>query len=145
MFKYQSETFVNIRNKKLVSVKDFKDEEAQPIWAIDNKGNAGQRWRVVYVDNMGDQAYDKKGQRDNEFGFLALEVFYLRSRLPMQRVVECVGANNAVIKKWYKNRKAQQWRFDPVSKTVRNMNWTSYVFSQEGANLRCRSMTSRWF
>jgi hypothetical protein len=61
MFKYQGETFVNIRNKKLVSVKDFKDEEAQPIWAIDNKGNAGQRWRVVYVDKMGDQAYDKKG------------------------------------------------------------------------------------
>jgi hypothetical protein len=33
--------------------------------------------------------------------------FYFRSRLPMQRVAECVGANNIVLKKWAKNRKAQ--------------------------------------
>jgi hypothetical protein len=37
---------------------------------------------------------------------LSLEPFYLRSKLPMQRVAECVGANNIVLKKWYKNRKA---------------------------------------
>jgi hypothetical protein len=112
---------------------------------MNNQNHPGQRWRIVYTDAMGDQAYDKKGTLDNDFGFVALEPFYLRSRLPMERVVECAGASNSVIKKWYKNRKAQQWRFDPVSKTVRNMNWTSYVFSMEGANLRCRSMNSRWF
>jgi hypothetical protein len=65
--------------------------------------------------------------------------------MPMQRVIECVGANNAVIKRWVNNRAAQRWIFDPISKTIRNRNWTSYVLSQEGANLRCRTMTSRWF
>jgi hypothetical protein len=41
------------------------------------------------------------------FGFLVDEPFYFRSRLPMQRVAECVGANNIVLKKWAKGRKAQ--------------------------------------
>jgi hypothetical protein len=94
---------------------------------------------------MGDEAYDKKGQFDKDFGFYVDETFFFRSKLPMQRVVECVGASNAVLKKWYKNRRAQEWRFDPVSKTIRNRNWTSYSLSMEGSNLRCRSMNSRWF
>jgi hypothetical protein len=94
---------------------------------------------------MGGEAYTKKGKMDRDFGFLANEPFYFRSKLPMQRVAECVGANNIVLKKWYKNRKAQQFKFDPVSKTIRNMNWTSYAFSTEGTNLRCRSHNSRWF
>ena len=69
------------------------------------------------------ETYTKKGKMSKRgFGFLANEPFYLRSRLPMQRVAECVGASNVTLKKWANNRKAQQWRFDPVSKTVKNMN-----------------------
>jgi hypothetical protein len=94
---------------------------------------------------MGDEAYDKKGEMNSEFGFKVDEVFFLRSRLPMQRVAECAGASNITLKKWYKNRRAQEWRFDPVSKTIRNRNWTSYVFSMDKDNLRCRPMNSRWF
>jgi hypothetical protein len=63
----------------------------------------------------------------------------------MQRVAECVGANNIVLKKYALNRKAQEFKFDPVSKTIRGNYWTSYVFSMEGTNLRCRTMNSRWF
>jgi hypothetical protein len=40
-------------------------------------------------------------------GLRVLEPFYLRSKLPMQRVVECVGASNMTLKKWAKGRKAQ--------------------------------------
>lgn len=94
---------------------------------------------------MGDQAYKKKGVMDHAYGFKANLEFHFRSRLPMQRVAECVGANNVVLKKYAKGRKAQQWRFDPVSKTIRSMYWTSYAFSLEGSNLRCRSHNSRWF
>jgi hypothetical protein len=56
---------------------------------------------------MRDEAYIKKGKMDNDHGFIALEPFYLRSRFPMQRVAECVGASNITLKKWAKNRKAQ--------------------------------------
>jgi hypothetical protein len=62
---------------------------------------------------MGDEAYRKKGQMSKDSGILVDEPFYFRSKLPMQRVAECVGANNVVLKKWYKNRKAQQWKFNP--------------------------------
>jgi hypothetical protein len=62
---------------------------------------------------MGDQAYRKKGQMSKDAGIRVDEPFYFRSKLPMQRVAECVGANNVVLKKWYKNRKAQQWKFNP--------------------------------
>jgi len=55
---------------------------------------------------LGDEAYLKKGKRDADHNMIALEPFYLRSKLPMQRVAECVGANNITLKKWYKNRKA---------------------------------------
>jgi hypothetical protein len=40
------------------------------------------------------------------FGFRANTPFYFRSKLPMQRVAECVGASNVALKKWAKNRKA---------------------------------------
>jgi hypothetical protein len=105
-----------------------------------------QRWRVAYLNKLtAHDAYTKKGSISKRgFGFLALEPFYLRSRLPMQRVAECVGANNIVLKKWANGRKAQQFRFDPVSKTVKGMYWTSYGFSMEGNNLRCRTLTSKW-
>jgi hypothetical protein len=61
---------------------------------------------IYYTDNMKEEAYDKKGTLDSDHGLIALEPFYLRSKLPMQRVVECVGASNATLKKWAKGRKA---------------------------------------
>ena len=100
---------------------------------------------IYYTDNMRDEAYIKKGKRDAEHNMIALEPFYLRSKLPMQRVAECVGANNIVLKKWAKGRKAQQFQFNPITKAIHGMYWTSYVFSQEGTNLRCRTVNSRWF
>jgi hypothetical protein len=147
MFKYKSGYITNVHNGKKITVSGGKDVEAQPVW-VWNKYNGrhpAQIWKIVYTNKMGDEAYKKKGQTDTDFGFVVEEPFYFRSKLPMQRVVECVGASNAVLKKWYNNRKAQQWRFDPVSKTIRNRNWTSYALSMEGSNLRCRSQNSRWF
>jgi hypothetical protein len=93
---------------------------------------------------MGNEAYRKKGQMSKNSGMLVNTEFYFRSKLPMQRVAECVGANNIVLKKWANGRKAQLFRFDPISKTIKGMYWTSYGFSMEGQNLRCRTLTSRW-
>jgi predicted transcriptional regulator len=94
---------------------------------------------------MKDQAYKKKGVMDHAYGFKANVETLFRSKLPMQRVAECIGASNVALKKYAKGRKAQIWRFDPVSKTIRSMYWTSYAFSMESNNLRCRTHNSRWF
>jgi hypothetical protein len=94
---------------------------------------------------MGDEAYAKKGDHDSDFGFKVGLPFYLRSRMPMQRVMEAVGANNIVIKRWVKNRTAQQFYFDPISKTVKSQQWKAYSMDMQGNNLRLRTTNSRWF
>jgi hypothetical protein len=87
---------------------------------------------------------------NNDFGFYPNRPFYFRSRLPMQRVMECIGANNLTLKRWRKNVKAQQFVFDPVSKTIRSKQWNNYgmeIQSNGGsANLRMTSgINSRWW
>jgi hypothetical protein len=97
MFKYQSGFFVNINNKKVLDVSGGRDEEGRNVQVWGRNGSAAQRWRVVYHDNMGKDAIQKKGV-DRDFGFRVNRQFYFRSRLPMQRVVEAIGASNLVIK-----------------------------------------------
>ena len=47
----------------MISLKDEKNEEATQILALKNRGNrnASQVWIIRYTDNMGDEAYLKKG------------------------------------------------------------------------------------
>jgi hypothetical protein len=147
MFKYKGEKLVNLGpNGRVVTVKDNKDVEGQAVHVEKRNGSWSQRWRIVYAGKLtGSDAYTKKGSMSKRgFGFRALEPFYLRSKMPMNRVAECVGANNIVLKKYAKGRKAQQFQFDPVSKTIKGMYWTSYGFSMEGQNLRCRTLSSKW-
>lgn len=112
------------------------------VWR--KNGSAAQKWRVVYKDAMGDEAFQTKGH-DHDFGFRVNSPFYLVSRLPMQRVVEAIGANNLVIKTYAKNRRAQQFAFDPVSKTIKSQQWKGYSIQASGNNLHVRPTTSRWF
>jgi hypothetical protein len=76
--------------------------------------------------------------------------FYLRSRLPMKRVAEAVGANNVAIKRWRKNVTGQQFFFDCTSKTIRSQQWKNYAMeiqSNGGSkNIRFTStINSRWW
>jgi hypothetical protein len=98
---------VNVGDNRMLTLKDGQNKEAQPIIASKDLGrSSSQFWLIRYADALGDESYQKKGQRDADHNMLALEPFYLRSKLPMQRVAECVGANNVTLKKWYNNRKA---------------------------------------
>jgi hypothetical protein len=108
MFKYKNGYFTNLQNGKVFTVKDKKDSEAQPVWVWNRyRGrDSSQIWKIVYTHQMGDEAYRKKGQTSKGFGFIVDETFFFRSKLPMQRVAECVGASNVTLKKWYKNRRA---------------------------------------
>jgi hypothetical protein len=147
MWRYRGGYFTNVKNKKVFTIKDRVDKETQPVLAENRYGNRhpSQIWRVVYTNAMGSEAIRKKGEKSKDgTGFIVDEPFYFRSRLPMRRVVECVGASNATLKKWAKGRKAQQWRFNPITKTINGMYWTSYVLNMEGTYLRCRSTTSKW-
>jgi len=93
-----------------------------------------QRWKIVYTDEI-----DKERSEgfDKEHGLYINRPFYLKSRMPMGRVMESIGASNVTLKKWRNNTKAQQWRFDRVTNTIKNMNWTNYALemSANGKNL----------
>lgn len=63
----------------------------------------------------------------------------------MRRMAECIGASNVTLKRYVKNRKAQQWYFDPISKTLKNNYWKSHSLHLQNSNVRCLSTTSRWW
>jgi hypothetical protein len=144
------EFFVNPTNSKVLEIKDNKDEEGQALIVNsrngDNKKNANQRWKVIYLDKA--EAIRTKGF-NKEYGMHINRPFYLRSRMPMQRVAECHGANNVWLKRWRKNTNAQQWYFDEVSKTIKNNHWKSHsldIQSNGGSsNIRCTTTNSRWW
>jgi len=85
-----------------------------------------------------------------KFGFHMNRPFYIQSRLPMKRVAEAKGNNNISLMRYTKNRAAQKWVFDGVSKTIRNDNWKNYYIeipSNGGANnLKITgTKNSRWW
>jgi hypothetical protein len=64
--------------------------------------------------------------------------------------MECIGANNITLRRWRKNTIAQQFYFDPVSKTIRSQQWKNRAMEIQSnggsANLRVTStINSRWW
>jgi hypothetical protein len=87
---------------------------------------------------------------NEEFGFQINKPFYIVSELPFNRVIECIGANNLVLKRWRNNVTQQQFVFDEKTKTIRSKTWTNYgmeIQSNGGSsNLRMTSgINSRWW
>lgn len=144
-FKYEGGYFTNVRNNNVFEVVGSNDVEGYNASLGTKKTGANQRWRIVYVDSISDQT---KGL-NKDFGFFVNRPFYIRSRLPMKRIAECVGANNVNLKRWRKNSLGQQWFFDPVTKTIRNQQWKSHSLDIQGngasANVRCTTTNSRWW
>jgi len=148
IFTYQDEFFINWQNKKVLDVEGGKDEEGGKVIVWNRHGGKNQRWNVVYVDKA-EKIKDEGLNKD--FGFEVNRPFYIVSRLPFHRIAEAQGNNQITLKRWVAGRKKQQtWKFDPVAKVIRNMNWTNYVMeipSNGGANdLKISgSISSRWW
>ena len=104
-------------NNKVLDVSGGKDEEGQAVIVYGNHGKVNQQWNVIYLDKAEKEA--TKGL-DTDFGFHINRPFYIVSRLPMARVVECHGANNIWLRRWRNNVAAQQFFFDGVSKTIKS-------------------------
>ena len=103
IFKYMGKKdshFINVYNNKALDVHGGKDEEGRQVIVWNRHNGKNQRWTVVYLDKAED--IQTKGL-NADFGFHIGKPFYFRSRLPMKRVVECIGANNLVLKRWRAN------------------------------------------
>jgi hypothetical protein len=101
---------------------------------------------IIYLDKA--EPIRTKGF-NKEFGFHINRPFYIRSRMPMQRIAECHGANNVWLKRWRRNVRAQQWYFDEVSKTLKNNYWKTHSLDIQSngnsSNIRCTRTNSRWW
>jgi hypothetical protein len=104
-------------------------------------------WTISYLDKA--DKLETKGLNE-EFGFHINRPFYFVSELPFNRVAECIGANNIVLKRWRNNVTQQQFFFDEKTKTIRSKTWTNYALEIQSnggsSNLRVTSgITSRWW
>jgi len=117
VFKYEKNQFINWTNSKVLSVTGTQDAEGQAVIVDGNQNRRDQKWQVVYLDKA-DKIQTKGLNKD--FGFEINRPFYFVSQLPLNKVAEMLGGTNVVHKRWRKNKLAQQWVFDGVSKTIRN-------------------------
>jgi len=78
-----------------LDVTGSKDDEGAAVGVANSTNQKNQRWKVVYLDKAAKTA--TKGL-NKEFGFHINRPFYLVSQLPFNRVAECIGANNIVIR-----------------------------------------------
>jgi hypothetical protein len=98
-------------------VQGSKDEEGATVIVSGQNNGENQKWNVIYLDKAEKEA--TKGL-NKDFGFHINRPFYMVSALPFNRVAECIGANNVVLKRWRKNVTQQQFYFDMKSKTIRS-------------------------
>ena len=65
------------------------------------------------------------------------------------RVIELVGATNIVIKRYSKNRTAQQFYFDGATKTIKSQQYKDRSLDIQGngnsQNLRMTTTNARWW
>jgi hypothetical protein len=138
--------FSNISNKKCLDVHGNRDEEARKVIVHGRHNGANQRWRIVYTDKA---AKEPTSGYTKEWGFYINRPFYLRSRLPMQRVAELVGSDIRLRRYTTSRWKQQTWRFDVTSKTIKSMYQKTYSMEipNSGRNnqLRATTTNSRWW
>jgi hypothetical protein len=138
--------FTNFWNKKVIEVKDSKDKEMQAVQMWNNNGGTNQKWNIIYLDEAKKVATEGFNE---EFGFHINRKFYIRSRLPMQRVMEMHGNRYVYLRRWINGRTGQLWRFDEKSKTVLNMWHTNYALEIQsngnGRHIYTTPHNSRWW
>jgi len=100
LFGYEGGFFSNMWDNRVLDVYQGKDTEHQKVVVHKRHGRKNQKWQVRYIDSV---VKVKSKGIVGDFGLHANRPFYIRSRLPMQRVMECIGANNLVLKRWRKN------------------------------------------
>jgi hypothetical protein len=119
VFKWDKEsgTFYNVKNLKVLDVAGGKDNEATNVQVFKKNGSAAQKWNLTYVKDAA--KIQTKGLNKN-FGIEVERPFFLVSKMWMNRVVECVGASNLVLKTMRRNNKGQQFFLDDKTQTIQS-------------------------
>jgi len=146
MWKFDGQnTFFNIYNDKVLDVQGGRDQEGNNVQVWNRNRSKAQQWKLIYVDKA--EKPKNKGF-DKDLGLERNRPFYIVSKLTMERVVECWGANNIILSD-FTGSLGQQFFFDPVSKTIKSQQWKDRSMTIQGAgrsaNLHMTTTNSRWF
>jgi len=146
LFKYEDGHFINWTNKKALDAQQDTEANAVVVAAQDSDKDS-QEWKVVYLDKSKEEKSDGFNE---EYGFFGNRNFYIRSRMPMRRVMRCHGAGWIHLNRWVKNRKDQLFFFDEKTNTVRNGQWKTHAIERysNGGHPYLRatsSISSRWW
>jgi hypothetical protein len=147
LFKWdKSGTFYNVKNLKVLDVAGGKDEEATNVQVWKKNGSKAQNWKLTYVKDAA--KIQTKGLNKN-FGIEIERPFFLVSKLWMNRVVECVGASNLVLKTLKTTNKGQQFFLDDKTQTIQSFQWKGRAITIQSNgrsnNLYMTTANARWF
>jgi hypothetical protein len=98
---------------------------------------------------MDEMEKDAKTGKNEDFGFYVNRKFYIRSRLPMQRLLKAQG-HQIYQQDWNDGEIYQfQWIFDAVTKTISTVHYkTGLRIENEGKSDKIRTqggIFSRWW
>jgi hypothetical protein len=118
---------------------------AATVWCYTT--DSKKRWEECDVAK--DEKCDNEGLNE-DFGFWPNRPFYMRSRMPMRRVMRCHGGGWIHLNRWVKNRQDQLFYFDGVSKTIKSQQWKNYAIEKHSNGghpyMRATSnVNSRWW
>jgi len=81
--------------KFCVGVEGSKDEEGAQVKTEACNNGAGQKWKILYEDKA--EKAKTKGM-NTDFGMEINRPFFIVSKMFGERVIECIGANNLVLR-----------------------------------------------
>jgi len=134
-----------VKNNKVLDVAGGRDVEPTNVQVWKKNGSKAQSWKVTYTSDLKIQT---KGL-NKEFGLEIERPFYIVSKMWLNRVVECVGASNLVLKARRGNYKGQQFFLDDKTQTIVSAQWKdrSITIQSNGRsnNLYMTTTNARWF
>jgi hypothetical protein len=143
LFKWDGESgFVNMYDGRVLDVAGGKDEEGNNVQVYKPNQSAPQKWKLLYADKA--KPVQMKGL-NKKFGLEVNRPFFIVSKMWMNRVAECVGASNIVIKTLVRTNKGQQFYFDGGTKTIKSNQWKDRSITLSGKNLYMTTTSARWF
>jgi len=102
----------------VISVGSGKDREGDNVECLAKDFKLSQKWSVVYVNEA--EKSKTKGMY-KPFGIYLSRPFYIRSKMPMQRVLEVVNGRNLIIKTMDRTKEQQIFFLDPKSHTIKSV------------------------
>jgi hypothetical protein len=133
-------SFYNPYDDRVLDVEGGKDAEGQNVMVFKKNKSKSQVWKLIYKDEA--KAMATSGMSD--FGFKINKTFYILSKLPMQRAMQCTGG--VTLQDFNRAASQQKFSFDGASKTLKCQGQSMEITNRgKGPEVRIATTNSRWW